>query len=177
MQEKDKDQEITSEVIIKKKTKEKKEKAEAKEKVKLLPYGGINGNKIISQYVASNPQLVLIAASEELAELIQAVSKKLRGVRKNDAVVEELADALLAIEYIRQACGIPYEEVQMLTNFKIERLEYRFKDKTFFARGVSDKYKYLKKAILTEVKSKSNVALDAQSDESTTDESVLTNED
>lgn len=128
-----------------------------KPKIMLLPYENIRDNPLITRYVTNNPQMALLACAEEMAELSQAIIKKLRGAKSNASVVEEIADVLLSVEYIREICGISYEEIQKLINFKLERLGYRIDRVSVFERTSPDKYRYLKKAILTEIESKSNV--------------------
>lgn len=64
----------------------------------------------------------LIIAMEEFGELIQEVSKKLRGEESNIGVLEEAADALLCIQYIQLICGITNEDLRKAMNVKIDRL-------------------------------------------------------
>lgn len=128
-----------------------------KPKVQLLPYENIKDNPLITCYITENPQMVLLACAEEMAELSQAIIKKLRGAKSNAPVVEEIADVLLSVEYVRKACGITYDEVQQLIDFKLDRLGYRIDRVSVFERATPDKFRYLKKAILTEIESKSSV--------------------
>ena len=65
-------------------------------------------------------------AQEELAELIQAISKYMRGTPdSNMLVLEELADVTIVLSYVRQICGFDLEDLVKAMNIKIEREKKR----------------------------------------------------
>ena len=65
-------------------------------------------------------------AQEELAELIQAISKYMRGTPdSNMLVLEELADVTIVLSYVRQVCGFNLEDLVKAMNIKIEREKKR----------------------------------------------------
>ncbi len=65
-------------------------------------------------------------AQEELAELIQAISKYMRDTPDSSMLVlEELADVTIVLSYIRQICGFDLEDLVKAMNIKIEREKKR----------------------------------------------------
>ncbi len=65
-------------------------------------------------------------AQEELAELIQAISKYMRDTPDSSMLVlEELADVTIVLSYIRQICGFDLEDIVKAMNIKIEREKKR----------------------------------------------------
>ena len=61
-------------------------------------------------------------SQEECAELIQAISKKLRGISKDNAdILEELADVKICIDMITAICEFTASDVQRAIDVKIER--------------------------------------------------------
>lgn len=65
-------------------------------------------------------------AQEELAELIQAISKYMRGTPdSNMLVLEELADVTIILSYVRQICGFDLEDLVKAINIKLEREKKR----------------------------------------------------
>ena len=65
-------------------------------------------------------------AQEELAELIQAISKYMRDASdSNMLVLEELADVTIVLSYVRQICGFDLEDLVKAINIKIEREKKR----------------------------------------------------
>lgn len=67
----------------------------------------------------------LIVAMEELAELIQAVSKYKRSGVITANITEEIADVLICIEYIMDACEVSDSDVIRTIMAKIDRLKIR----------------------------------------------------
>ncbi len=68
----------------------------------------------------------LSIAQEELAELIQAISKYMRGAPDaNMLVLEELADVYIVITYIAEACDITTENLWAAIDVKIDREKKR----------------------------------------------------
>lgn len=65
-------------------------------------------------------------AQEELAELVQAISKYMRGTPdSNMLVLEELADVTIVLSYVRQICGFNLEDLVKAINIKLEREKKR----------------------------------------------------
>ena len=65
-------------------------------------------------------------AQEELAELVQAISKYMRGTPdSNMLVLEELADVTIILSYVRQICGFDLEDLVKAINIKLEREKKR----------------------------------------------------
>lgn len=65
-------------------------------------------------------------AQEELAELIQAISKYMRDTPDGSMLVlEELADVTIVLTYVRQICGLSLEDLVKAINIKIEREKKR----------------------------------------------------
>ena len=65
-------------------------------------------------------------AQEELAELVQAISKYMRGTPdSNMLVLEELADVTIILSYVRQICGFNFEDLVKAINIKLEREKKR----------------------------------------------------
>ena len=53
-----------------------------------------------------------IVAMEECSELIQAVSKELRGKSDKDHLAEEMADVYICLELLKQMYGITNSDIQ-----------------------------------------------------------------
>lgn len=69
----------------------------------------------------------MMVCMEECAELIQAISKIIRYPRSNyrhDALIEEMADVLICIEYLKMINEITQEEIDLLISNKLRRLNY-----------------------------------------------------
>lgn len=65
-------------------------------------------------------------AQEELSELIQAISKYMRGAPDSKMLVlEELADVAIVLSYIQQICGFSFEDLVKAINIKLEREKKR----------------------------------------------------
>lgn len=65
-------------------------------------------------------------AQEELAELIQAISKYMRSTQdSNMLVLEELADVTIVLSYVQLICGFNMEDLIKAINIKIEREKKR----------------------------------------------------
>lgn len=62
---------------------------------------------------------------EECAELIQCISKEIRGKSNIDHLTEEMADVCICIEALKQIYGISDEQLQTWINFKQKRIEDR----------------------------------------------------
>lgn len=65
-------------------------------------------------------------AQEELAELVQAISKYMRDTPDSSMLVlEELADVTIVLSYVRQICGFNLEDLVKAMNIKLEREKKR----------------------------------------------------
>ena len=64
----------------------------------------------------------LVVAMEELAELSQEISKTLRGKYNEIGMIEEIADALVGIDYIKELLGISQADIDKAVKVKIKRL-------------------------------------------------------
>ena len=65
-------------------------------------------------------------AQEELAELIQAISKYMRSTQdSNMLILEELADVTIVLSYVQLICGFNTEDLIKAINIKIEREKKR----------------------------------------------------
>lgn len=69
----------------------------------------------------------LLIAMEEMAELIQATCKHIRSDDDSDEsyykVLEEYADVILALKYIKEIVNLQDDDINKAINVKIERLE------------------------------------------------------
>lgn len=90
------------------------EKALSVEKEKLDPE---------SVYIGKPGTRNLIIVMEELAELQQQLSKYLRGKGDHLDLVEECADVLVGIGYIKAICGVTDAEINKAINVKVDRLQ------------------------------------------------------
>ena len=69
----------------------------------------------------------MMICMEECAELIQAISKKMRYLNsayRRDALIEEMADVLICMEYLRIVEDINQDEIDLVISNKIKRLNY-----------------------------------------------------
>lgn len=83
--------------------------------------------KSIDSLVESNPQnpvghMNLIIVMEELSELQKEISKGLRGKEDLDAILEELADVSIGLEYVKKIYGIDQTLINKAINVKINRM-------------------------------------------------------
>ena len=60
-------------------------------------------------------------AMEELAELQQEVSKKIRGSGDKIGLLEEMADAYICLEFLKSIFDISPEELQKAIDVKLQR--------------------------------------------------------
>lgn len=70
----------------------------------------------------------LFIAIEELAELIQATTKALRGKKDEVNLIEELADVHLVLDYIETALYVDHNDVEIALEVKIRKLEKLLED-------------------------------------------------
>lgn len=89
--------------------------------------------KIIKDsYDRDGINLKLVIAQEECAELIQAISKKLRGKEQNDmGILEEMADVYIVLEFLKIAFHFDDNDILSAAEVKLhregERMGYAFK--------------------------------------------------
>lgn len=69
--------------------------------------------------------LQLVVCMEELSELIQAISKEIRGKGNRDNTIEEMADVLICVEILKQVFGIADEDIDSWIKYKQERNLFR----------------------------------------------------
>ena len=68
---------------------------------------------------------------EEPAELIQAISKAERypnDEKRTDELIEEIADVLICIEYLKMIYDIDQSNVEMWINRKLKRISKRMNE-------------------------------------------------
>lgn len=87
-------------------------------------------NKVINKSIQSTNDLLgghgnynLVIAMEELNELGQQISKVLRGKLDKSHLIEEVADVIIALQYIKQICDISETEIDNAIQYKIKRLD------------------------------------------------------
>ena len=87
-------------------------------------------NKVINKSIQSTNDLLggqgnynLVIAMEELNELGQQISKVLRGKLDKNHLIEEVADVIIALQYIKQICDISETEIDKAIQYKIKRLD------------------------------------------------------
>lgn len=74
--------------------------------------------KVIIHYGKENQSIVVV---EECAELIQAVTKELRGKSWKLHVIEEMADVYICLEMLKQMYEITDSDLQEWIDFKQKR--------------------------------------------------------
>ena len=80
------------------------------------------GHILSKSFIVDGDKKKLQIAQEECAELIQAISKKLRGVSKDNVdILEELADVKICLDMIIIACCFTDNDLQRAIDVKIER--------------------------------------------------------
>lgn len=70
----------------------------------------------------------LIIEIEEFAEITKEATKYLRGKSNPMCLLEELADAQLAIRYIQKICNISDESLQKAMHIKMQRVDETLKN-------------------------------------------------
>lgn len=74
-------------------------------------------------------EIQTVVAMEELSELIQALSKVLRGIPDRDNLIEEIADVYIVLDEQRYIHGINLNDVIPVMVEKLEREEGRMKER------------------------------------------------
>lgn len=86
--------------------------------------------KIVGDTIAAyGPTLQSIVAMEECSELIQAVSKELRGKSDKDHLSEEIADVYICLELLKQIYKIDEQEIDDWIDYKQARAVKRMERK------------------------------------------------
>ena len=87
-------------------------------------------NEVINKSIQSTNDLLgsngnynLVIAMEELNELGQQISKVLRGKLDKSHLTEEVADVIIALQYVKQICNISETEIDNAIQYKIKRLD------------------------------------------------------
>ncbi|MCM1224660.1 MAG: hypothetical protein NC548_60455 [Lachnospiraceae bacterium] len=80
----------------------------------------------------------LFISIEELAELIQATTKALRGKKDEVNLIEELADVHLVLKYIETVLDIDHDDVEVGLEVKIRKLEGLLNDAKSKGIGLHD---------------------------------------
>ena len=86
---------------------------------------------------------------EELAELQQAISKKARGKKDNENLIEEIADSLICIDFLLHKYEIKESELNKVIDSKIDRMDRRLKNGTFI-----NKYSIIQQSKIVKKKEK-----------------------
>jgi phosphoribosyl-ATP pyrophosphohydrolase len=83
--------------------------------------------KAIEKYGAMNQTMVAI---EEMAELMQALVKCLRGKKDRNNLVEEIADVQIMLDQVMMIHGIELNEVIRVMEEKTQRLKERMENES-----------------------------------------------
>lgn len=83
--------------------------------------------KAIETYGAMNQTMVAI---EEMAELMQALVKCLRGKKDRNNLVEEIADVQIMLDQVMMIHGIELNEVIRVMEEKTKRLKERMENES-----------------------------------------------
>lgn len=83
--------------------------------------------KAIETYGAMNQTMVAI---EEMAELMQALVKCLRGKKDRNNLVEEIADVQIMLDQVMMIHGIELNEVIRVMEEKTQRLKERMENES-----------------------------------------------
>lgn len=76
-----------------------------------------------------NPTAQMIVAIEELSELQKELTKALRCKLDRIALLEEYVDVIIMLEQIKMLYEFSENDIKLMKNLKLERLEERFKSK------------------------------------------------
>lgn len=72
----------------------------------------------------------LVVCMEEMGELIQQLSKQIRGIAQKCDVAEELADVYICLETIKSVCKIKDDALNQVIRWKQERTQKRLDAKS-----------------------------------------------
>lgn len=85
-----------------------------------------------------------VVCMEECSELIQAISKEIRGKSEIDHLTEEMADVLICINLLMQMYGISESELNIWIVKKQERIVERMKERENNPHKGEEKKRYIK---------------------------------
>lgn len=71
-----------------------------------------------------------VICMEECSELIQAVSKQIRGIGSKENLVEEMADVTICLEMLKDIYDIDDTEIGQQIQYKQDRMEQRMDRKS-----------------------------------------------
>lgn len=74
---------------------------------------------------------LLIIGIEELSELQKELTKILRGKENREHLLEEYADVLICLEWIKQHCSLSEEEINQWIDKKSERIAKKLEEGVF----------------------------------------------
>ncbi len=94
---------------------------EVVEELEKLPDIDLRDKDLASSIKINGEQKKKIICMEEPAELIQAVSKDIRGRLDRDNLVEEMADVMICLEMLKIMHHVKDEELQKWIDHKIDR--------------------------------------------------------
>lgn len=106
-------------------------------------------NSMISKFNETYPEMAMMVAMEELSELSQAISKCVRNGSKDkkDNLAEEIADALMVIQWVINRFNIPLQEIAKWAEEKQTRFIERNKTDEVIFRSTEAKESYAEKRI------------------------------
>ena len=81
----------------------------------------------LSSHVEGERNLFIVL--EELAELQEVIIDYLSGKDDHEHIIEEFADVMLALEYVKSICKIDEESIKTAMDVKIDRLLDRINEK------------------------------------------------
>lgn len=89
-------------------------------------------DELSSKVLNKFPNVALTIATEECAELIQAITKLRRGKAANtDNLAEEIADVLIVIHWLKHKYRVTDEQIEKWLDFKIKRCNERLDNGEF----------------------------------------------
>lgn len=71
-----------------------------------------------------------VICMEECSELIQAVSKQIRGIGSKESLIEEMADVAICLEMLKDIYDIDDTEIGQQIQYKQDRMEQRMDRKS-----------------------------------------------
>ena len=70
----------------------------------------------------------MVIAMEELSELIQAISKMIRGKENINNLVEEYADVLICLSLVSKYYNLDKSAIESVAEYKINRMKTRIEN-------------------------------------------------
>ena len=80
-----------------------------------------NTDVIVESVLTYGDQIMSTICMEECAELIQAISKSIRGKENKESITEEIADVLICIEALKYMHGIEDADIAVWVKRKQDR--------------------------------------------------------